>query len=126
MNFKLDENFGIRTLQVFEQFGHNVHTTAYEGLQGAPDQKIYEICCQEDRCLVTLDLDFSDVLRFPPDKCNGIIVIRVSKNPSLGLLEQLVRQFLQALEQMTLVRQLWIVEIGRIRIHQADEDESSG
>ena len=80
-------------------------------------------CQTEQRCLVTLDLDFTDVVRFPPEQTGGIVVVRVPRNPSLTLLEQLVRQFLQTLTQMSVKEQLWIVEVGRIRIHQTTNDE---
>ena len=123
MKFKLDENFGARTQQVFTEFGHDVHTVREEDLQGAADQKIYGVCQTEQRCLVTLDLDFTDVVRFPPEQTGGIVVVRVPRNPSLTLLEQLVRQFLQTLTQMSVKEQLWIVEVGRIRIHQTTNDE---
>lgn len=120
MNFKLDENFGTRTQQIFRAAGHDVQTVYTQGLQGCSDQHIYEVCCSERRCLVTLDLDFADVTCFPPVQASGIVVIRVPRNPSLALLEQLVRQFLQALTQMSVKKKLWIVEIGRIRIHQEE------
>jgi predicted nuclease of predicted toxin-antitoxin system len=81
------------------------------------------VCCSEQRCLVTLDLDFADVMRFPPAKGHGIVVIRIPRNPSLRLLEQLVRQFLQALTQMSVEKRLWIVKVGRIRVHQSETDE---
>ena len=68
MKFKLDENFGNRTQKIFELFSYDVQTVRAEALQGAPDQMRYEICCQEQRCLVTLDLDFADVIRFPPQQ----------------------------------------------------------
>lgn len=117
MKFKLDENFGTRTQQLFQAAGHEVQTVRSQGLGGCSDQHLYEVCCSERRCLVTLDLDFADVTRFPPAEANGIIVIRVPRNPSLALLEQLARQFLRALTQMPVERKLWIVEIGRIRVH---------
>lgn len=60
--------------------------------------------------------------RFPPDQAGGIVVIRVPRNPSLTLLEQLVRQFLQALSQMSAEKQLWIAEVDRIRIHQLEAE----
>jgi predicted nuclease of predicted toxin-antitoxin system len=123
VKFKLDENFGTRTQYIFQAAGHEVHTVRQESLQGAIDQQIFEICCQEERCLITLDLDFSDVVRFPPQKTGGIVVIRVPRNPSLSLLENLVKQFLQALEKMSVEKQLWIVEVGRIRIHQTEDDD---
>jgi hypothetical protein len=73
--------------------------------------------------MVTLDLDFSDVLRFPPQQGRGIVVIRVPHNPTLPLLEQLIRQFLQTLETMPIENKLWIVETGRIRVHQTEGKE---
>jgi predicted nuclease of predicted toxin-antitoxin system len=121
MKFKLDENFGTRTQAIFRTAGHDVKTVREEALQGCSDKSIYEICCAERRCLVTLDLDFSDVIRFPPLPTAGIVVIRVPKNPSLVLLEQLIRQFLNAISQMSVDKQLWIVEINRIRVHQTED-----
>lgn len=120
MKLKLDENFGTRTKQLFLGAGHDAQTVRTEELQGCSDLRLYEVCCAEQRCLVTLDLDFADVTRFPPAQAGGIVVIRVPRNPSLPLLEQLVRQFLQALTKMPLEKNLWIVEIGRIRLHQLE------
>lgn len=120
MKFKLDENFGTRTQWIFRTHGHDVKTVRDQNLQGCVDQRLYEVCCAERRCLVTLDLDFSDVVRFPPQQACGIVVIRVPHNPTLPLLEQLARQFLKSLETMTVEKKLWIVETGRIRIHQEE------
>ncbi len=122
MNFKLDENLGTRTQQLFRETGHHVETVHDEGLSGGSDQRLYEICCAEKLCLVTLDLDFSDVLRFPPDNSAGIVVIRVPQNPSLSLLERLATQFLKTLAGKSVDHQLWIVETGRIRIHQSESN----
>ena len=59
MNFKLDENFGIRTIDLFRNAGHDAQTVVEEKLSGASDRQIYQVCIRERRCLVTLDLDFS-------------------------------------------------------------------
>lgn len=123
MKFKLDENFGTRTQSLFLTGGHDVHTVYQESLQGATDEKIYQTCQEERRCLITLDLDFANVLRFPPTKTEGIAVIRLPRNPSLSILEQLVSQLLIALEDMSITGMLWIVELGRIRVHQTDIDD---
>lgn len=123
MKFKLDENFGTRTQRIFRAAGHDVQTVRDEGLQGSSDQHLYDVCRVEQRCLVTLDLDFADTIRFQPVQGAGIVVIRLPRNPSLPLLEQLVRQFLEMLTKMSISGRLWVVEIGRIRVHQAPEDE---
>ncbi len=124
MKFKLDENFGTRTQQLFQAQGHDVQTVRSQSLQGSSDTHLFAVCQNEQRCLVTLDLDFADVLRFPPSLSAGIVVIRIPRNPSLALLEQLVRQFLEMLAQMPVERKLWIVEANRIRIHESDIDSS--
>ena len=103
--------------------GHDVQTVRDEGLQGSSDQHLYDVCRFEQRCLVTLDLDFADTIRFQPAQGAGIAVIRLPRNPSLPLLEQLARQFLEMLTKMSISGRLWVVEIGRIRVHQAPEDE---
>lgn len=120
MKFKLDENFGARAQQLFRAAGHDVDNVRNEGLTGASDQELYDICCAEQRCLVTLDLDFSDVLRFPPVRAGGIAIIRLPRNPSLQLLEQLIRPFLDLLKTESVEKRLWIIEVGRIRIHHHD------
>ncbi len=117
MRFKLDENFGTRTQKVFRTAGHDVQTVREQGLEGCSDQHLYEVCCSERRCLVTLDLDFADVIRFPPARTGGIVVIRMPRNPSLQLLEQMIGQFLRTLDEMSVDGHLWIVEVGRIRVH---------
>ena len=122
MRFKLDENFGKRMLNIFQAAGHDVRTTLDEGVQGCSDRHLYDVCCKERRCLVTLDLDFSDVTRFPPEQGSGIAVIRVPRNPSLAVLEQLIRLLLQMLSRMTIDKNLWIVETSRIRIHQSQKE----
>ena len=61
MKFKRDENFGTRTQYLFITAGHDVRTVHNQRLQGCSDKNLYDICCKEARCLVTLDLDFSDL-----------------------------------------------------------------
>lgn len=123
MKFKLDENLGKRTQQIFHVGGHDVRTVVDQALHSCSDDQLYKVCRSEQRCLVTLDLDFADVTRFPPEESGGIVVIRVPKNPSLALIEQLIHQLLQALTEMSIGNHLWIVEVGRIRIHQTETEE---
>lgn len=83
MKIKLDENLGHSVVQVFRRAGHDVETVRQENLSGASDRRILEICQAEERCLVTLDLDFSNPLIFDPALYPGIAVLRVLTNPYL-------------------------------------------
>ncbi|MCP4165225.1 MAG: hypothetical protein GY759_04940 [Chloroflexi bacterium] len=121
MKFKLDENFGNRTERLFLEAGHDVRTIRQQSMQGASDQSLYEACRVEGRCIVTLDLDFSNILRFSPRDTSGIVVVRAPGNLSLPILENLVCQFLRSIENMSIEGRLWIIEPGRIRIHHADD-----
>jgi hypothetical protein len=49
--------------------GHDVASVPAQWLSGRPTEKIYAVCLAERRILVTLDLDFSNPLRFPCGKC---------------------------------------------------------
>jgi predicted nuclease of predicted toxin-antitoxin system len=121
MKFKLDENFGRRTLHLFLSAGHDAVTILDEQIQGCTDRRLFEVCCSEKRCLVTMDLDFSDVTRFSPGQSPGIAVIRIPRNPTLPLLEQSIHLFLKMLAEMPIENNLWIVETSRIRIHQSEK-----
>ncbi|HBC86100.1 MAG TPA: hypothetical protein DCZ94_04010 [Lentisphaeria bacterium] len=122
MKFKLDENLGNRAQSLFRLAGHDVETVLGEKLSGADDERIFNVCREERRCLVTFDLDFSSPIRFPASLCAGIIIIRLPHNPSLKILELLVKQALSALESIPFESDLWIVELGRIRIHQKEQE----
>ena len=118
MKWKLDENFGSRAAHLLSAAGHDAETVLQEQLGGACDEDIYSACVREKRALLTLDLDFADVLRFPPHQTAGIAVLRLPKNPSLTLLESLVTGLLRYLPVESIAGRLWIVEPGRIRVHE--------
>ena len=125
MKWKLDENLGSRTVHLFLKAGHDAQTVLQEELSGASDETLFEVCVREDRCLLTLDIDFADVLRFPPHQTAGIAVLRLPKNPSLRLLETVAAGLLQVLVSETIRGRLWIVEPGRLRVHD-DTHPTSG
>jgi predicted nuclease of predicted toxin-antitoxin system len=66
--------------------GHDVATVAEQGLSGAEDPRVIEVCGAERRCLVTLDLDFSNPFVFPPERYAGIAVLRPRRLTSVELL----------------------------------------
>ena len=57
MRFKLDENLPVSFKALFEKQKHDVLTVQDEGISGYPDRDFYNVCRQERRCLVSLDLD---------------------------------------------------------------------
>jgi predicted nuclease of predicted toxin-antitoxin system len=80
VRFKHDEHFDARLAALVAEGGHDVETVVREGLGGADDDAVYNACRREERTLVTLDLDFSNPLRFPPGVTEGIVVVRPPRN----------------------------------------------
>ena len=119
MKFKLDENLGSRTADLIAELGHDVQTVSAQKMSGTNDPHLFEVCTAEGRCLITLDLDFADVLRFPPIGGPGIAVLRAPQPVTLNLLRELVRSLLVALERESIAGRLWVVQPGRIRIYDA-------
>lgn len=116
MRIKLDENFDRRIVPLLEADGHDVDTVPAEGLSGSDDDAIYAACQAARRALVTLDLDFSNPFRFPPADTEGIIVVRPPR-PVLPAIRATLLSILPQLKTQTLKGALWIVEPGRIRVH---------
>jgi len=115
--FKLDENLSAALKLPLLADGHDVATVTEQSLRGASDGKIAAACKHESRCLITADEDFAQILSYPPEEYAGIVVLWHPR-PTLQRLEQLVRQVVIALKNETLAGRLWIVEPGRIRIHE--------
>jgi len=87
VKFKLDENLGARWLPLFEEVGLDADTVDQERLNGANDETIFDACVREQRCLVSLDMDFADIIRFPPARTVGMALLRPPKGNSRLILE---------------------------------------
>ena len=71
--------------------------------------------------MVAPDLDFSNVLRYPPDQTPGLVVLR-GPNDLFPIVRTPIRTLVDALTTESPTGQLWIVEPGRIRIHEPNPE----
>lgn len=118
MKFKLDENLGSLGRPLLEAHGHDVATVAEQQLSGAEDASIYEVCRNEGRVLVTLDHDFGNTLRFLPEATAGIVVIECKGRTSPSMILARLSELAALLRTRVIDHELWIVEPGRVRIHE--------
>ena len=121
MKLKLDENIGGRGLELLKASGHDVMTVWDQGLRGVTDEQLFEVCAAEGRALITLDRDFGQVTRFPPERSAGILVLDVGSRTTLQRITSRLQELLAVLENQSVVGALWIVEPGRVRIHLRDQ-----
>ena len=118
MNIELDENLGRRGAAILRAAGHQVTTVADERLSSASDEHLAEVCRSDRKCLVTLDLDFGNPLRFTPSRHAGIAILRLQRGSGAGDLLQAIRTLAAGLAGNTIDGKLWIVQRGHIREHQ--------
>src|SRR5947209_4858311 len=91
MRLKLDENLDVSLASWLDSLGHDAKTVRDEQMSGASDERVFAAAAAENRCLVTLDLDFSDPIRFPPVNSAGTVVLRVPV-PSMTMIRFLLEQ----------------------------------
>jgi predicted nuclease of predicted toxin-antitoxin system len=99
--------------------GHDVMTVSQQKLLGTPDENLFAVCASEDRALITLDHDFGNVLRFPPERSGGIVVLEVTPRAESDSIFARVAELIAVLKERELGKELWILEPGRVRIHQS-------
>ena len=123
MRFKIDENLPAEFVEMLRGASHDAQSVLDEGLGGAPDTRLAEVCRSEQRAIVTLDLDFADIRAYPPHEQAGLIVLRVEdqrKQRLLAVFEKVVAM----LETEALAGRLWLVDERGVRIRGVDEPET--
>ena len=118
MKLKLDENMPADLAALLEEAGHDVEDVVGEGLGGKVDEVIIEAATEEERILLTFDLDFADVRRFPPGTHHGIVVFRL-QDQRWKTLERPVRRLLKEQHLEDLRLGLAIVDETRIRFRRS-------
>lgn len=125
MRIKVDENISRSAVDILRHSGlHDVRTIYEQGLSGASDDLVSQVCNTESRVLITLDRDFGQVHRFPPRESAGIVVLELGGPATASLLHARLREFLTLLETRSVNNELWIIEPGRVRVHLEKENEN--
>ena len=96
---------------------YDVMTVAEQNLSGTDDPNLMTICQQEQRILITLDLDFADIRNYSPSQIPGAIVLRLKKQDKFHILE-VVQRIMRLFSEDALKHRLWIVNEKGIRIRE--------
>lgn len=121
VKLKLDENFSSYLSGRLRDAGFDVESVWEEQLSGASDDIIYKKCIEEKRCLVTFDLDFANIIRFPAEDTEGIIVVKPKQPVNLEVMGKVIDQLIEVLGQNDPRGALWILEPHQLRVRKPRE-----
>lgn len=121
LKFKLDENLPNEVAVVLLQAGHDVMTVFDQDLVGEHDDDIAKVCQREERVVVTMDLDFSNIHRYPPQLYPGIIVLRLASQELMHMMTTVQAMVVPLLEKQSPAGCLWVVDEDRVRVRSGAE-----
>jgi len=119
MKLKLDENLSHRLKGPLAALGHDVSTAAEEGLLGSDDTVVAQAALGEQRMLLTLDLEFGNLNKYPAGTHPGIVVFGPTRRGPINVGRFVVEKVSRG-ELAALARRTVIVEPGRTRVRRAD------
>lgn len=117
MRLKLDENVPLEAADALRASGHDVDTALDEGLGGARDPAVLAASVAERRALVSLDLDFANIVAYPPAASAGLIVLRPARQTVRSVVRIISQILAPALATLDPSGRLWLVDDARIREH---------
>jgi predicted nuclease of predicted toxin-antitoxin system len=119
MRLKLDENLSRHLKGVLNQLGHDVLTAADENLLSRPDTEVAAAAGREGRMLLTLDVEFADLRKYPPGSHPGIILFRPISMGPLSV-NRLIEKFVRSTDLSVLSACVAVVEPHSVRVRQPE------
>ena len=116
MKLLLDADIPRSFLNKLKEEGFDVIDVRDIPKQALKDEEAFNLACKERRVLITRDLDFSNILHYPPHKSSGIIVLRthlLSNEEMFKILKEALKRGKEELEK-TLI----IATKDRLRFHK--------
>jgi predicted nuclease of predicted toxin-antitoxin system len=86
------------------------------GLKGASDAEIFEYAQKEERVILTRDVEFGSIIKYPPQNHHGVIVIRLPNTYVRDQILLVIRKFFTKIGKEELTHKIVIVEADNYRI----------
>ena len=117
MKLKLDENLSRHLKPTLVSLGHDVMTVANEGLLSQPDTVVAAAASGESRILLTLDVEFADLRKYPPGTHPGVVLFRPA---SLGAMtvNRFVEEFVRDTDMAGLEGCVVVVDTSGVRVRR--------
>jgi predicted nuclease of predicted toxin-antitoxin system len=117
-HFLVDEDLPRSLVRALREAGLEADHVIDSGLRGEPDDAIVDHAMTNGMTLVSADLGFANVLRFPLGAHDGIVVTRFSNEMSTMTTNAAIVRALGELSDEELRGNLIILEPGRVRLRR--------
>ncbi len=116
--FVIDEDMPRSTARVLRDSGYEVKDIRDHGLRGADDKKIYQFAQKNQAVLVTGDLGFGNIIRFPIGSHFGIVIAHFPNEITPNEINRQMVERLKDLSEVDCKGNLIIIEPGKVRIRR--------
>jgi len=118
MRFLLDADVPRSSTRVFRRLRHEVQDVRDISLGDATDQEIAKYAKQNNLILVTRDIEFANILRYPMGSHVGIVVLRLPFDFTSEQINSVLNDFIKSVKIEELVNNITIIELGKYRIRR--------
>ena len=112
----VDEDLPRSTATVVQSLGIDANDVRDVGLKGASDAEIFEYAQNEERTIITRDVEFGNILRYPPHSHYGVILTRLPNTYVRDQILEVIRKFFIGFRKMELTHNIVVLEADKYRI----------
>lgn len=105
------------TIKTLRAWGHDVETAQEAGLSGHNDNELLQYAISQNRILISIDMDFSNALRFVPSSHTGIIILKIRPS-TIDNVHQVLKQFLDQNTEDEVHHSLVIADQSKYRVRR--------
>jgi predicted nuclease of predicted toxin-antitoxin system len=118
VKFLIDEDMPRSTAEVIRAIGYEALDVRDCGLKGKSDKEVFNFAQQESAVILTGDLGFGNLFRFPIGKHDGIFITHFPNEVSTAELNKQLIKAIKLLTDNDFNGNLIIFEPGKIRIRR--------
>jgi len=95
--------------------GHDAVSVLEIGLSGAGDEEVRNTAIADERVLLTLDADFANVVRYPPEATLGVVRLRIHPATE-DAIDEMLKRAIPSVVEANIRGKLVVVDGRKIRI----------
>ena len=118
MKFLLYANIPFSSKEILKKFNYSAEHSREIGLGKATDEQIIKYAIKNNQILVTKDLGFGNIKKYPIKNHKGIILLRVPFYYTANQINGVLSNFFKSIKEREIENSLVIVEINRYRIRK--------